>query len=379
MKVAINAMAPQRRGNLTYTTNVISYLSEYRNHRFHIWVRDSSGHIDGENIIVHRIPSRKFSPFRRLLYDQMIFRKQVFKMRADILFSSANYGLFSKKIFQVLLIQGPPAIYNSLSLGLLWPRYSIFQKIEKVVRRILMKFSAMYSQVIVFPSYAMKNDFLRYYPMFRSKCLVNYYGIRAEEYRSIQRKRARPNEIRLLYVSGYSPHKNPGVIVDAIKYIKSEGIDVSARITMDMESNLARRLVTWQEDYDKLNHSAIRNHVELGSVPHAEVAGLYGNADIFVFPSVVESFGFPMIEAMAAGLPIVVADTRINREICGNAALYFPPLDGKDLGEKIILLHNNEENMNNLILEAGHRIHRYNWEDHVDKLVTIFEKNEIQW
>jgi glycosyltransferase involved in cell wall biosynthesis len=62
---------------------------------------------------------------------------------------------------------------------------------------------------------------------------------------------------------------------------------------------------------------------------------LYDGLDAFVFPSLCESFGFPLIEAMARGVPVVVARTPSNVEIAGAGALAFPPEDWRALADAV--------------------------------------------
>jgi len=76
----------------------------------------------------------------------------------------------------------------------------------------------------------------------------------------------------------------------------------------------------------------------LGAVPHAEVAALYRRARVFLFPSLVETFGNPMVEAMASGLPVVCSEASALPEIAGGAALLARPGDADDLARKIARL-----------------------------------------
>ena len=72
---------------------------------------------------------------------------------------------------------------------------------------------------------------------------------------------------------------------------------------------------------------------------------LYRRADVFLFPSLCESFGFPMVEALGYGLPIVAADTPINRELCGEAALYYAPLDASAAAQQLSALLGSPERL----------------------------------
>ena len=76
----------------------------------------------------------------------------------------------------------------------------------------------------------------------------------------------------------------------------------------------------------------IENHGELKA---SEIDALYRSLHLFVFPSLCESFGFPLVEAMAHGLPLLVAATDSNREVAGSAGLSFPPDDANTLADLI--------------------------------------------
>ena len=73
----------------------------------------------------------------------------------------------------------------------------------------------------------------------------------------------------------------------------------------------------------------------LGYVPDTDLAIVYALADVFVFPSFYEGFGYPPLEAMACGTPTVVADTSSLPEVAGDAALYVDPKSSEDIASKI--------------------------------------------
>ena len=117
-----------------------------------------------------------------------------------------------------------------------------------------------------------------------------------------------------------------------------------------------------------------RGIVTLGPHKYANLPQLYRDHDVFVFPSVSETFGHPMAEAMSTGLPVVASDRPVNQEICGEAALYFKPFSAQGIADRIEELNNSEALRNRLSAEGRHRaVSRYSWEDHVDRLVDTFE------
>ena len=102
---------------------------------------------------------------------------------------------------------------------------------------------------------------------------------------------------------------------------------------------------------------------------------MYQTYDIFVFPSVSETFGFPLVEAMASGLPVIASDTLTNREICGPTALYYPPFDAEALAQRIQELRARPDLYRWLSEKGVERARlRFNLADHFDRLVTILER-----
>jgi glycosyltransferase involved in cell wall biosynthesis len=105
-----------------------------------------------------------------------------------------------------------------------------------------------------------------------------------------------------------------------------------------------------------------------------EMPAVYASCDVFVFPSFCESFGLPMVEAMAIGLPTVVADVPVNREICGPAALYFQPFSPDELARRIMDLAVQERLREELREKARLRAGDYSWERTARRLLEAIEE-----
>jgi glycosyltransferase involved in cell wall biosynthesis len=78
--------------------------------------------------------------------------------------------------------------------------------------------------------------------------------------------------------------------------------------------------------------------VELGNVGEERLAGIYRHAEVFVMPSLIEGFGLPVLEALAAGCAVAASDIPPHREVAGAAAEYFDPRSGKDAGDCVLRL-----------------------------------------
>lgn len=97
-----------------------------------------------------------------------------------------------------------------------------------------------------------------------------------------------------------------------------------------------RRL--WEDDVDRLRKALGLNEelLEFTGATDEEIRNLYANAKAFVFPSFLEGFGIPPLEAMAMGVPVVCADIPVLREVNADAALYADPRSPAAIGDRIV-------------------------------------------
>lgn len=140
-------------------------------------------------------------------------------------------------------------------------------------------------------------------------------------------------EFRLLCLSAYYEHKNLNIINLIIDELSKRGIDfVRFVLTIgpdELEANFTSDAQKW-----------IYN---VGRVSHAEAPRLYEEVDCMFLPSLLECFSASYAEAMVKEVPILTSDLGFSKTVCGEAALYFDPLDPVEIANKIIALITREE------------------------------------
>ena len=99
-----------------------------------------------------------------------------------------------------------------------------------------------------------------------------------------------------------------------------------------------------------------------GYVPDCDLAVIYRNALLFVFPSLSEGFGLPPLEAMSFGIPVAASRATCIPEVCGEAALYFNPEDTEDIARKMKSLISNPALRRDLIQKGFENLKRFSWE-----------------
>ena len=108
----------------------------------------------------------------------------------------------------------------------------------------------------------------------------------------------------------------------------------------------------------------------LGFVSDEVLATLYANAKALVFPTLFEGFGMPVIEAQAAGLPVVCSDIEVLREVGGQGALFFDPHSPEAMAEAIITIIDSPDLQARLIERGKQNAARFSWRNAVEKFLA---------
>jgi glycosyltransferase involved in cell wall biosynthesis len=114
----------------------------------------------------------------------------------------------------------------------------------------------------------------------------------------------------------------------------------------------------------------------LGFVAEPHLPLIYGGASVFVYPSIYEGFGLPPLEAMACGIPTIVADHSCAREICSDAAIYINPDDHAAFIDAIYISLEDGEARRQSIEKGLQRSHNYSWTKCVSETVNVYREIE---
>ena len=221
----------------------------------------------------------------------------------------------------------------------------------------------------------MLDDVRRFIAVPDEKALVNYFGVPIKKFDVASRWQP-GHPLQLLYISEYSDYKNLTTLLKALLILRQKGEDNLRLVSSGDPSQFPEVEISSREtDRALAGHPSVASHITFtGAIPYVEVARFYAESDIFVFPSLAESFGHPLVEAMAMGLPIVASDISICREICGESAVYFNPVEPAELAEQIVLLK-QQPGLRRRFGQYGRKraATQFNWNDHVRRFVEIMD------
>ena len=369
MRIIINAISANTGGIVTYTSNLIEYIGrEDLEAIIYVPRAFNAELLDTPNVTVKKVPVKRFyGAIHRFLWEQVFWRKIVKESGADVLYSSANYGVLFPPIKQVLLVQGE--IYlNPVYRDKVLPKLPLKERISAFLRRNLMLYSARHSSITIFPSDVALKAALDYGPDIADNSVVNYLGV-GDRFAATDKRRdwREGGRLELLYVSVFYPHKDPVTLAEATKYLNEQGLPTKTRITME-----AHDFDPWPSSRNELHALKSERYadcVDIGRIEHQQLTDALKSYDAFVFPSMAETFGFPMVEAMRAGIPLIVSDIPIHREICGDAALYFELSNPVDLANRVQELDADPALRADLIARAKKRaVDVFAWEKHITQL-----------
>ena len=170
------------------------------------------------------------------------------------------------------------------------------------------------------------------------------------------------NSPYILFVGNVKPHKNLKKALQGFKeFIRNaNGFEEYKFIIAGKREGF----ITADKEIDAmLDEPFYASKVQFtGWVKDEDLAALYQQAATFIFPSLYEGFGFPPLEAMAAGCPVISSDTACMPEVYQDAALYFNPLDVQQIAASLSDVLSNTTLRNNLIEKGLAQAAKYTWE-----------------
>lgn len=177
----------------------------------------------------------------------------------------------------------------------------------------------------------------------------------------------RPGDTALvLHVGHCVARKNVETALRAVSRLRQRGVAVRFVQVGGVFTRDQQRLV------EELEMSACVTQISY--LPNAQLPAVYAAADVFIFPSLYEGFGIPLIEAMACGAPVVCSDSALFREVCGDAALFADPRNPDAFAENISNVISNPALARDLRQRGRERARSFNWERTVQQTVAVYQK-----
>lgn len=248
-----------------------------------------------------------------------------------------------------------------------------------IIQKIFVKTSLKNADRVIAISEATKKDIEEIYKIEKNKIETVYNGTKEEKELEITEKQKKEIEEKLkikdtpfiFFLSTIEPRKNVENLIKAFDYIKEKNAS-------KLKLVLAGKFGWKYENVIRLyNQSKYKEDIIMpGFISKEEREYLYKNAKCFVYPSLYEGFGLPVLEAMANKALVVTSKNSSLPEVGGDAAFYFEnALDYEELGNKIIEVMNLEEQEKKERIEKGlEQVKKFSWEKCAKETINVLKK-----
>ncbi len=363
MRLAVNAtiLDDKPTGLGVYTLNLIRELSKVISKNDQLIVFTSCSQVfKGLNVETRRVP-RCLQPqhgvvagILRFFWIQCVYPWRILREGCDIVYSTTHHAVFFLPLAQVMTLHD--------LLPLKFPaRYRLQYFYFKFILPVLIKRCI----AIVAISENTREDILQYYktPPTKVPIVHNAYD---ENLFSRERGQGHITADYILAVGASYMNKNLERLMEAYKLIEKQ---IDHRLV----------IVGGRKDYvqllrKKANQLGITGRVDfLDHISAADLPALYRHARLFVFPSLYEGFGIPLLEAMAMGCPVVAAQSSSIPEVCGEAAFYVDPTNTESIAQGMLSVLKNTELRNVLIKKGLERVKLFSWKKSSRKVYDILK------
>ena len=250
--------------------------------------------------------------------------------------------------------------------------------IKNFYTKAIMSLAAKKSKKIISVSSSTKNDLLEILKVPEHKVDVIHEGL-DESYFNGNLSNNKSNFFNknfglndgdeyFLFIGERRPHKNLVRLIEAFSIFKQRAPD---KIKLVIGG---KKYASYDEPERKAHELNFTNEVIfLGYIPEDDLQLLYKNARCFIFISIYEGFGIPILEAMACGIPIITSNISSMPEVAGEAALTVNPYNVAEIAEAIHRI-TYDSNMSQRLVDTGlKRVKRFSWDSAAEKTLELYE------
>ncbi len=312
------------------------------------------------------VPGRRvvFQGRPHLWWEQALLPRQIGRERLDVFHAPADWGLPYRRVCpQVLTLHSLCSRVLGTPPGAPW-KVRIKDALSTWV-------SIRRADAIIAVSEYVRTDLLRLFGISPERVYV-IYEAPDPAFRPLDRTESQPvleamgvRQPYFLYVGGFEPWKNLTVLIEAFTRLNRQDLTLVLAGALDGHAAALRALAVKRGIEDLVRF--------VGYQPDSSLLGLYSRSMALVHPSLYESFGFPLVEAMNCKTPVVASGRGAMREVLGDAALYFDPTDPRCLADTLTALAEDPQLRERLSQAGMERARMFSWERTAKATIDVYE------
>ena len=220
------------------------------------------------------------------------------------------------------------------------------------------------SKIIITPTQSSKNDIANLFSFDRSRIEVLWNGINIKKVESFKPKKFTSNLVSI--ISSDVPMKNLEIVLKSLNDLSDDGFSIKLKIIGDLR----------EKNNNLIKELQIEDKIEfLPKLSRDQLIENLDNSDIGICPSIYEGFGFPLVEMMSRGLPVIASNGGSLPELLSESGLTFDPFDKDDLTAKIKQMIENTNLREKFALNSLNRMDDFfDWDEYAMKLEPLYQK-----
>ena len=255
---------------------------------------------------------------------------------------------------------------------LLFPK--LFKWGDVMLHRLLLKKTINKADKIITVSYHSQKDLMKYLKVPKDKIEVIYNGrdesfksLTSKEIKEVEEKYRLPKQF-ILSVGGLHPIKNIARLLKAFHLALKDGLEHKLVIVGGVIDKT-------EDIFQTINVLGLEEHVIFtGTIPHNDLIGLYNAADLFMYPCLYAGFGFPPLEAMSCGTPVITSCTSSLPEVVGDAAVLVDPYQTKEIADAINGVLSDKEVVETLIKNGFKQAKMFDWKKTASETLEVYKE-----
>ncbi|RMG70511.1 MAG: glycosyltransferase family 1 protein [Chloroflexi bacterium] len=355
MRIAVDLLpvtskpSGNRRFALQLLTHIVE-LSDAQNHFFFFCSRQNVSlfreRFTQANVTIMALPTLSVSPISRVLTEQLLLPLWLRKYKVDLLFAPQNV---------MPVLGNVPTVVAILSMHINYEQLN-FPWWQRLYGRWILRWTSKKAEAFTAISQFAADSYAERYGISPKKIFVAPLGFDAHPDLKGDNTESLLDGEYILFVSALHPHKNVRFLLRAFSHIARKKSHVHLMIVGPDVNGESARLNAMA---DQLG-IAEQVHI-MGAVSDEMLVRLYSHARLFVFPSLIEGFGLPALEAMAHSLPVVVSNRTSLPEVVGDAGIVLDPTDERAWSETIIRLLEDDALSSEFAQRSKMRAGEFSW------------------
>lgn len=371
MKIGIEAQRifrPKKHGMDVVAIELIKNLQQIdKINQYVIFARD--GVNDGTLSETFNFSLNRFGSFTYADWEQIGLPKAVRKEKINLLHCTANTAPLSISVPLIVTLHDIIYLENVDFKG------TAYQNLGNLYRRFIVPKIVKKAGLILTVSHFERENIIERLHLPADKVQVLYNGVSSKFNRQYTkedvetfRKQFHLPEKFIMFLGNTAPKKNTRNVIKAFAEYCLEEKNIIPLVLLDYKKELVSEILATLHRQDLIDH-----FIFPGYIPHQQIALMYNAATLFLYPSLRESFGLPILEAMACGVPVITSTTSSMPEIAGDAARLVDPYNYKELSFAISTIL-GDESLQKLYTEKGlERVKQFTWKASAEKLVSLYE------